>query len=234
MYTISESPTRGRAIESVEDALRAEILSGTIEPGERLGEMALANRFSVSRGPVRAALSNLADAGIVMLVPNSGARVRQITRADAGALYQVREALESAAARHAAERATRQDVSELDALLSEHGRSVAAHPEGAYLQGDSDRDFHLVLVRLSGNPIIRRVLAEQLYPQLALLRTQHRSITGRGLAALDEHKRIAAAIRDGDGEIAEILMRRHIANSWASLSTQLDSHRADVRAQSKA
>lgn len=227
MSTILPSRGRGTAVEIVEEVLRNEILSGMIEPGERLGEMALANRFSVSRGPVRAALDNLADAGIVVVVPNSGARVRHITRADAGALYQVREALEAAAARHAAERVTSEDVSELDALLAEHSRSVAAHPEGAYLQVNSDRDFHLVVVRLSGNLIIRRLLAEQLYPQLVLLRTQHRSITGRGRAALDEHKRIAAAIRDGDGEIAEILMRRHIANSWASLSPQLGSHRAD-------
>ncbi|WP_084354981.1 GntR family transcriptional regulator [Primorskyibacter flagellatus] len=201
--------------------LRDDILCGALVPGSRLGEMALAERFAVSRGPVRAALGLLSEAGIVQIVPNSGARVRIIGRSDARALYQVRTALEAEAATLAASNAGRHAAPRFRQLLDQHGAQIAAHPEGAYLQASSDRDFHVVIAELSGNPLILRYLTRELYPQLSLLRVKHRNVTGRGAVALKEHERIAAAIIDGDGEIAGLLMRRHIRNSWTALEMQL-------------
>ena len=87
---------RGAAAEKIASALQAEILSGKLTPGARLGEVALADRFAVSRGPVRAALNQLSESGLVSIVPNSGARVRMLGHADARALYEVRAALEKA------------------------------------------------------------------------------------------------------------------------------------------
>ena len=57
-----------------------------------------------------------------------------------------------------------------------------------------------------------------------LLRVKHRNVTGRGAKALHEHKRIAAAIAEGDAEVAGLLMRRHIRNSWTALEAQLSEH----------
>ncbi|MCJ8138298.1 GntR family transcriptional regulator [Falsirhodobacter halotolerans] len=203
------------------DELRAEILDGRLPPGARLGEMALAARFAVSRGPIRTALLKLCDAGIVTIVPNSGARVRIITREDARALYQMRAALETEAAMLAASRADAGTAARFRALLDQHGADIAAHPDGAYLQTSADRDFHVVIAQMAGNPLILRGLSHELYPQLSLLRMGHRKVTGRGLQALHEHDRIAAAIADGDAEVAGLLMRRHIRNSWNALAAQL-------------
>ena len=62
---------RGAAAEKIASALQTEILSGMLLPGARLGEVALADRFAVSRGPVRAALNQLSESGLVSIVPNS-------------------------------------------------------------------------------------------------------------------------------------------------------------------
>ncbi|WP_239520716.1 GntR family transcriptional regulator [Pseudooceanicola aestuarii] len=207
--------------ERVALALQGEILEGRFPPGARLGEVALAERFDVSRGPVRTALNQLAETGIVTIVPNSGARVRELGREDARALYEVRAALEAEAARLAAGRADAGAGDMLDKLLGQHADEVSAHPQGAYLQGPGDRDFHMVIARMGGNPIILRYLTRELYPQLSLLRVKHRNVTGRGQAALTEHRRIAEAIACGDAEVAGLLMRRHIRASWEALEAQL-------------
>ncbi|PCI86546.1 MAG: GntR family transcriptional regulator [Hyphomicrobiales bacterium] len=201
--------------------LREDILSGVRKPDSRLGEVAISEKLNVSRGPVRAALSLLAEAGIVTLVPHSGAKVRVIDLEDARALYQVRAALEAEAAYLAAAAINPDAAHKLRALLQEHTQQVAVHPTGAYLQSDEDRDFHIVIAKLSYNPVILQFLTGELYPQISLLRVKHERIMGRGRFALAEHERIIDAIVAGDAEVASLLMRRHINNSWASLEDQL-------------
>ena len=202
--------------------LREDILNGEREPGTRLGEMALCKEFNVSRGPVRAALSLLAEAGILTIVPHSGASVRVISREDARALYEVRAALESEAASLAAAAIGPNTAEQLRDLLLEHTRQVKFHPTGAYVQTKKSSDFHLVVARLSDNPVLLHYLSKELYPQMALLRSRHKHVQGRGLTALKEHQRIAEAILEGDSEVAGILMRRHINISWESFESQLD------------
>lgn len=220
--------SRSPAPERLAAELRGDILGGRLQPGARLGEVALADRFEVSRGPVRAALNMLSESGIVTIVPNSGARVRVMSREDARALYEVRAALESEAARLAAAKAGPETTLRFRTLLEQHAQEVGAHPQGAYLQGAGDRDFHMVTARMAGNPIILRYLMRELYPQLSLLRVKHRNVTGRGAKALHEHERIAAAISDGDPEVAGLLMRRHIQNSWTALEAQLSEEEKDT------
>lgn len=213
--------------ERLASEMREEILTGRFEPGARLGEVALAERFDVSRGPVRAALNLLSESGIVTIVPNSGARVRVMSRADACALYEVRAALEGEAAMLAATNADQHTADSFHRLLNQHASEVASHPEGAYMQGAGDRDFHMVTARMAGNPLILRYLTRELYPQLSLLRIKHRNVIGRGSEALREHERIAAAISVGDSEVAGLLMRRHIRNSWTALEAQLSEAEGD-------
>lgn len=215
--------THGSAAQSILEELRAEIISGHLQSGERLGEVALAERFAVSRGPVREALRSLADSGLVSFAPNIGARVRRMTIEDARSLYEVRAALESEAARLAASRASVDDSRQLTDLLQGQEPIVRAHPHGAYLQGGGDTDFHAVVSRLSDNRLIMRLLFDELYPQLMLLRQQHQNVRGRGVEALREHERIAEAISQGEPELAALLMRRHIRESWASLERQMAS-----------
>lgn len=214
---------RGIVSERIATELRQDILDGHLLPGSRLGEVALAERFEVNRGPVRAALNLLNEIGIVTIVPNSGARVRVIGREDARALYEVRTALEGEAAILAAKKRGIETAQRLFGLLDQHAEEIKSRADGAYLQPRGDRDFHLVIAEMVGNPILLRYLSRELYPQLSLLRIKHRNVTGRGTAALHEHKRIAEAIADGDYTVAGLLMRRHIKNSWIALEAQLSN-----------
>ena len=219
MFTIkAQTPSGTTALAQ----LQKEILSGDLAPGEHLAEIAIAERLDVSRGPVREALRRLAEQGLVTFTPYVGAKVRELSASDARALYEVREALEAEAARLAARRIDEAGRKELRATLSGHARAVAAHPAGAYLQGGGDADFHDLLARLCGNPVLRHTLAEGLGLQLVLLRRQHRKVEGRGRIALLEHERIAEAVIEGDAELAGILMRRHIRASRASLESQIE------------
>ncbi len=215
------SDSQGLTSEVIAAKLQNEIVMGILRPGDRLGEVALAERFGVSRGPIRTSLKLLSEVGIVSIVPNSGARVRVMQRSDARALYEVRAALEAEAAMLAAQKASTKTTSRLGELLGQHAGEVQEHPKGAYLQAEGDRDFHLVIAEIAGSPIIERYLSRELYPQLSLLRVKHRFVTGRGAEALWEHQRIAQAITQNDPEVAKRLMYNHIRNSWGAIEAQL-------------
>jgi DNA-binding GntR family transcriptional regulator len=199
----------------IADSLKSEMLSGELTPGQRLGEAALAERFSVSRGPVRDALSRLVEIGIAVSVPNVGTRVRKFSQSEARDLYELRESLEAEAAGLAAIRSDKAGKSRLADLtnVSEDRFGQGRQDTG---RQDTDSDFHLELARMSENGLLLRLLSEQLYPQLMLLRIHSRNATGRLGKALNEHHGICNAVVDGDSELARILMRRHIRNSWKS------------------
>ncbi|MDO5606227.1 MAG: GntR family transcriptional regulator [Paracoccus sp. (in: a-proteobacteria)] len=201
--------------------LREEVLSGVLLPGQHLPEVAISKRFSVSRGPVRDALRMLADSGLASIVPNAGVSVRQIGYADAHSLYELREALESQAARLAARKAQPGALAAAASVLGQQAGKITAHPAGAYLTSGHDADFHVIVAHMTDNPLLLRLLTDELYPQLMLLRRQHQHVKGRGKIALIEHRRILDAIGDGDEQIADLQMRRHIRNSWRSLAPQI-------------
>ncbi|MEP3278753.1 MAG: GntR family transcriptional regulator [Stappiaceae bacterium] len=199
------------------EALCEEIVDGTFAPGEKLNEKELATRFKVSRGPIREALKRLAERNLVVLSPNAGAKVAQHTREDIIHLLDVREHLEGAAAKLAAERMTKEEKKRLGALFKAHALAVEAATDGSYVQHPEDLDFHYVIIKGSRNPHLFAILCGDLYPQLRLFRRQHKNTPGRGKRALHEHRWILNAIEDGDPELAELLMRKHISASKENL-----------------
>ena len=202
------------------------ILAGFYDPGERLVEADLAECFGVSRGPVRDALRKLAGFGLVTSKTNVGVHVRSFSLSEAKSFYQLREALEGQVARLAAETAGGLEKNRIEELLKEHVQVINIHPEQAYVQEDKDRDFHLVLAEIAQNHLIQNLLAYELYPQLVLLRRSHSAVKGRGAKAFIEHQRIAEAIYANDGELASLLMQRHIQASWQTFyngQQQIDS-----------
>lgn len=203
------------------EELRESILQGGLLPGQHLPEVTLAQRYDVSRGPVRDALRMLVDSGLANLVPNAGVSVRAFTLKETQALYELREGLEAQAARLAAQRIDDASCAELEAMLIQHETGISSHPDGAYLTKGQDTDFHVRIVLLAGNPLLMRLLTHELYPQLILLRRQHQNVQGRGHSAWVEHRRIFEALADRDPLVADLQMRRHIRNSWASLATQI-------------
>lgn len=211
----------GASAQQIINNLYEKILSGVLKPGERLAEVALAEKFRISRGPVREALRHLASMGLLTVTPNVGASVRVITEIEARDLYELRTALESEAAFLAAKRIDDTGRERIARLVATHADTMSLHPVGAYAPQHGDSDFHSLVAHLSGNALLINALTQELYPQLVLLRRQHQNVRGRGQVALMEHQRITEAIQSGDAELAALLMRRHLQFSWQALISQL-------------
>ncbi|MCQ4159356.1 GntR family transcriptional regulator [Roseomonas sp. GC11] len=202
--------------------LRDAILAGVYAPEARLSEMELAERFGVSRTPVRSALGILATEGLLSYRPNCGYVVRSFTAADVMQVYDVRATLEGMAARLAAERGLDAALSaRLEAAL-EAGRTLctAHRPEAALAErwGEVNEAFHQVLFEACGNPyLVEMVARARAMPLLRRIKMQwhDRMAIQRGQ---DEHADIAAAIRARQGSRAEALLREHVLRVGRVLS----------------
>jgi DNA-binding GntR family transcriptional regulator len=204
------------------DELTRAIVSGELAPGEKLSEPVIARRHGASRAPVREAIRRLQQRGLVTYAAHQGVRVAQPTAREFLALLDVREANEGMAARLAAANMSAAEAEALEALVAGHRGDIERNPEGAYLQEEPEADFHIRIARGSANPILAELLCEQFYPRLLLCRRLHTTVPGRGREAWHEHVRIAEAIRQRDGELAEILMRRHIRSARTALEKALE------------
>lgn len=198
-------PPRGAR---VYESLRESIRSGRLPPGERLRETDIAERLGVSRTPVREALRRLQSDGLVTFAPWRGMTVAALDLAQLEELYDMREVLESAAARFAATNASDADVAWLRSLLEE--QSAAGSEAGALER--INRAFHDAIYRAAHNRYLLGALSS-LADSLGLLKNTTFSIAGRPESGLAEHRRIVDAIADRDPEAAEDAARRHIAKA---------------------
>lgn len=201
--------------------LRGAIVRGEFPQGSKLNEPLLAARFGTSRGPLREALRRLEGLGLVDHVPHAGVRVTSLTLAELLETYQVREALEGMAARLAATRMSAEEVAELYALLDRHSEQIKADEGRAYFQQEGNFDFHDRIARGSGNPQLVQILEGALYHRARMYRFQSSQQFARPERALTEHRRIVDAIAEHDGELAELLMRRHIQQSRRAIAELL-------------
>jgi DNA-binding GntR family transcriptional regulator len=197
------------------------IVRGEIPAGKKLSEPDLARRYEVSRGPLREALRRLEGRGLIRHVPHAGTRVVTLEREEILELSRVREALEGMAARLAAERMSDAEIDELSTLLDEHEKTVKRTQGREYFQQEGDLDFHYRIVKGSRNPKLIALLCGDLYHLVRMYRYQASKNVSRPQKALAEHRRVVEAIAERDGELAELLIRRHLSASRASIADQL-------------
>lgn len=202
------------------EAIQAQIVAGELAPGTKLNEGELAAAHGISRGPLREAIRRLEARRLVDVVPNAGASVVCLTDEQLHAVYETREALEATACRLAAERIEPQEVDSLHKLLDDHERGLPNDQGARYLQEEGDFDFHYRIARASRNPILASMLCDDLYHLVRMYRRRTPAGAGRGRRALDEHRRIVDALGAGDAELAELLMRRHVAAARQLLRRQ--------------
>ena len=195
--------------------LREVILRGELPAGARLGEVELAERLGVSRTPIREALSRLAAEGLVLLVPNRGARVATWTVEELEGVFELRALLEPQLTALAVPQATARDVAELDALAAE---MVDIGGPGPRQDLDAlvplNRTFHDRLVALAGHPALAGALAGAIHPPI-VVRNFHAYDDASLRRSLGHHVEIVAAVRAGDPEWARAVMTAHIRNARA-------------------
>ena len=212
----------GTLAEKVYRRLSAAILSGDLAPGAKISEPALAREYGVSRGPLREALHRLQERKLITRSANQGPRIVRPSAETVAELFVVREALEGMAARLAARHATEREIAALRAIVAGSTR-VTGSEDSAETSFDErhDRDFHFTIAQCSRNPMLIDLLCAELYPLLRLYRGMPVGFRPRVQRAAVEHERIVFAIADRDPDLAEMLMRRHIAAARARRETAL-------------
>ncbi len=181
-----------------------EIRSGALLPGARLRETELAERFGISRTPVREAIRLLEADGLVAHIPRQGATIRLLDYTEVMELYEMRAVLEGTAARLAARAASDMELDELAALNAE--LASAKDTATAY---ELNRQFHMTLLDAAKNRyLVKSVNALQ--KTLLILGPTTLIEPIRAQDAVTEHDAILVALRDRDGMRAEAAMRAHI------------------------
>ncbi|KFZ32011.1 GntR family transcriptional regulator [Pseudidiomarina salinarum] len=198
------------------------IVEGDIPAGSKISELDLARRFDVSRAPLREALARLERCRLIERTPNAGARVVTLSTDGLISLYQIREELEGLACRLAAEQMSDSEIDELRELLDQHLSSQRVREGESYYQEEGDLDFHYRIILGSKNPYLINMLCDELYFLVRMYRVQLGMNGPRVSRAFDEHKAIIQAIANRDGELADLLMRRHISASRRNIEFQLN------------
>lgn len=175
------------------------ILGGTLGPGEKLNEKALAERFGVSRGPVREAFQALHARGLVEMIPNRGAFIQRITKHDAVEIYDVRAGVFGTACRLLAGRIDNATLAELQALLAGMDAVAAKRDLDAYYP--LNIEFHSTIVKSCGNSTLANIYFD-LVGRLHLFRARGLVHGGGFESSNAEHRAIVEALDDRDPHAA--------------------------------
>ncbi|HEV8685705.1 MAG TPA: GntR family transcriptional regulator, partial [Gaiellaceae bacterium] len=184
--------------------IRDLIVSLELAPGSILNERDLMERLALGRTPVREALRALAQEGLVEVYPRRGIFVSNVDVGDLASLSEVREVLESHAARLAAERATADERAEAAVLIEELDRTA-----GARRLIELDQRIHRHVYRCAHNAFFEKTLNEY---YVLTLRIWFLALdrVARLDEAVQEHRELMEAIRDRDPDRAEATMLRHV------------------------
>ncbi|MDC0607496.1 GntR family transcriptional regulator [Amylibacter sp.] len=187
--------------------IRKEVSSGILKPGDQLEVTALAERFGVSRTPIREAIRTLVETGVLETRPRKGSFVRVLSAKQLLDLFQVAAELEGMACRLAALSLTKENVEAIERGLAKCTQAAEVQNNAEYAM--ANLDFHTAIHNASGNDWLIEQL-RQLQINLNSYRTMPYEIRGRLNKSTDEHKIICDAILSGDGEHACNLMRDHM------------------------
>jgi DNA-binding GntR family transcriptional regulator len=213
--------------EPIAASLRRAILLGELPAGLHLEEPGLAEKFGVSRIPVREAFTRLAHEGLIRLEPHRGAFVVGMTAADVHEVYEFRLLLEAHAVRRAAERVDEPGIAQLQAFVDEMADAVAQSQ--LHRVSEPDVSFHRQIVVLADN---RRLLAAWepisgiVGTILSITDTTYRDMP----RAIAGHQSIVGALAQRDAHAAEQELRRHLENGEAVLGEAMRSTRFSVGA----
>ncbi len=193
--------------------LRERLLSGGLGAGAQLSEPDLAKQLGMSRTPIREALRQLENEGLLDYAPRFGAMVRVPDRDELGEMYAVRAALESYAAAEAAEKISRSELEQLEDDFDQMCCTADAFREsGRELMDASelkefnraDMSFHKVLIAAAGNRYMSKILDDNRLLVRVFTATFWRYDKAKVDEAIQFHCRVLAAMQTGDGESARM------------------------------
>ena len=205
------------------NTLRQAILKGELKPGERLMEIALAEKLGVSRTPIREAMRKLELAGLVVMIPRRGAQVANITEKDLNDVLEVRIALENVAIEKACTRMSEEDMGRLWLAAKEFEHTMA---EGNLVRlAEADVVFHEIIYRASDNKRLNQVL-NNLREQIYRYRVEYLKEEETRNVLVKEHEELTKAIRQRDVKKAQEISFRHIENQRRAIIQSIEAEEA--------
>ncbi|MEM1301455.1 MAG: GntR family transcriptional regulator [Pseudomonadota bacterium] len=181
---------------------------GIYKPGDRLVESELAERFGVSRTPIREALQRLETQSLLSRDGRS-LIVSSLDHNQLSELYIVRAELEGLAARLAAQHATPEELEVLQQMI----HSDQALLDDPMRLSQSNRKFHKQVHLASHNRFLVQQL-DMVHRSMALLANTSLAVEGRGAGALLEHQQLVDAMRAGDGDAASTAIKNHLSQAF--------------------
>jgi DNA-binding GntR family transcriptional regulator len=226
-------PERRGLTEQVADSIRQAIFSGSFELGDRLNEADIADRLRVSRGPVREALAQLKQEGIVTMSWHRGAYIMELSPADVSELYSLRTVLEVFAIRQAAMVATAADLKAMQAVLAAMSKP-----------GDADQsDFDMIQLDITfHDELYQAAHHDRLGTAWSSIRSQvlfsllvkrHTSNEYYRELVIAEHQQLFDLVSSRDADACEAAIREHISATYDRLAASFrdagDLPAADAR-----
>lgn len=200
--------------ERIASTLRKGIIEGKFMPGERLQEIWLSQQLGVSRPPLREALRMLEKEGMVEIISQKGARVKDLTPKDIESIYELRSVLDSLAVKLAIPNLQERDIANLEKMFLQMKIYVKKKDFSSYQKLNSD--FHSLFYQKSCNEWLCNV-HEGLMKHIMRLRSFSLSMSERIDESYREHLRIFEAAKKKNMIEAEEAMKRHIADAGKSV-----------------
>lgn len=206
-----------------------QIFSGKIRPGERLNESELSRQLSISRAPIREALQQLLEQGIVVSVARRGMFVVSLDQEDIQKINSLRLVLESEALRLARRFASSKDIQKLTGLVVKmENMDSAPTPDSVRV----DIEFHRMIWKLAGNEYLEKMLTSLTAPLFANALLTHLRAEKQRMV-LDSHRPLLVYLQGKSKESAEKLMFAHLALRWIDpahfSALDLDNHQPPVQ-----
>jgi DNA-binding GntR family transcriptional regulator len=187
--------------------LRNSIIDGSLKMGQVLSERKISEELGVSKSPVREALAQLRDEGLVSIEPQKGARVFSLSETEVTQICDFRQAIEIAAFELALSRGPSRLASDMERVVKEMGRERAKGNEKEYLALDTS--FHHLIFEHAGNDYLTASYTRYI-GKIAALRTHLAKLPQHTNLSFDEHQKIAIAVRHGDMTEIKSLLTEHI------------------------
>ncbi|WP_427185319.1 GntR family transcriptional regulator [Bordetella bronchialis] len=205
---------------SLLDRLREVFVQGEIPPGSKVPEAALCERFGVSRTPLREALKVLAAEGHIELLPNRGARVRELSLDEVEGLFAVAGALEALAGEQAAERVTDEELAEIAALHERMRQAYLRRDRQPYYE--DNRAVHEAIVRAARNPVLVSQYAI-VNARIRFIRFQSPMTEEIWSRAMAEHDGMLNALMRRDAAALSGILKTHLKHKCQAIVRELQA-----------
>jgi DNA-binding GntR family transcriptional regulator len=207
--------------------LRDRIVDGSLKMGQTLSERSISEELGVSKSPVREALAQLRDEGLVSIEPQKGARVFSLSEAEVTQICDFRQAIETATFELALSRDPKGLQKDMERVVSNMEKERTAGNESGYLALDTA--FHQLIFEHAGNDYLSASYTRYV-GKIAALRTHLAKLPQHTELSFQEHQGIVGAVRTGDMAVIRSLLAEHIdrtRQAYRSATIELEKAASD-------